>query len=92
MTGVDQTRAGAPSGRVLLRTSSAVVLLAAVAAVGVLLARATSVLRPVAASAIDCTARAERVAADVRAAVQESVGATPTSSSVETCEARHSSR
>ncbi len=87
---VDQPRAGAPSGRVLLLTSSAVVLLVAVAVVGVLLAPAASGLRPVATSVINCTARAEQVAADVRAAVEGSVGATPTSSSVETCEAGHS--
>lgn len=65
----------------------AVLLLSALAVVG--LVAAAFVVVPLATSVIDCTKRADEVAADVRAAVEASVGASPTGSSVEACEGGH---
>lgn len=58
-------------------------------AFAVLIAAAGFVARPMVSSVIDCTTRAEEVAADVGAAVRRSVGQAPTGSSVEACEGGH---
>lgn len=79
MTGTDRHRFAVSRGRILLVSALAVVLVAA----------AALVVRPTLASVIDCSTRADEVAADVRAAVEGSVGAASTGASVEACEGGH---